>query len=243
MPRHRQATIGILILLAAPTMLLAQDPGPPRPQFNPTFINAMGRATIRVAPDRATLLLVVQSNAATPAEASESVTRIERAIVDTLGKLGLARGAVTSTSYGVTPRTPQGMGAGPGSFYSGRSVITLRITQLDRMASLTAAALARGAALVGQPRFESTVEDSVRAIAVREAVADAQRQAVIVAEGMRGRLGRLRDITTDEPMRYDQSQLSYIPVDSPYDGQPRPSPEVTISVTVRGRWELTIPGG
>jgi uncharacterized protein YggE len=241
MPRHCQAAIGILTLLVAPSLLLAQEPVPQRPQVNPAFVNAVGRSTIRIAPNRATLVLVVQSNAATPGEAAETVTRIERAVIDTLTKLGLPRGAVSSTSYGVAPaRTQQGI-ATPGSLFSGRSAIAISITQLDRMPAITAAALARGAALIGQPRFESTAEDSVRAVAFREAVADAQKQAVILAEGMRGRLGRLRDVNADEPTRYDQAQQSYFPVDSPYDTQTRPLPEITISVIVRGRWELVIP--
>jgi uncharacterized protein YggE len=235
----RRITIGAVLLLCAPLLASAQ-PGAAREA--PGNINAVGRATVRATPDRATLLLVVQSNASTPSDAAEAVMRIERAIIDTLTRLGVPRTFVTATSYGVGPaRMQPGMsGTSVGALYSGRSVITLRITQLDRMPTLTSAALARGAALVGQPRFESSAEDSLRAVAFREAIADAEKQAKLLAEGMHGRLGRLRDLNADEPMRYDQSQQSYLPTEAPYDNV-RPMPEVTITVMVRGRWELIAP--
>jgi uncharacterized protein len=235
--RCARITLGFFALIAAPVPAVAQGRGGEQPPF----INAVGRSTIRAIPDRATVLVVVQTNAATAAEAAASLARVERAVLDTLMKAGLPRGGVTSTSYGIGPsRTPQGMPADRESLYSGRSVITLRITPLDRITSITAAALARGAALIGQPRFELGAADSVRAIAFQQAVADAQRQAAILAAGSNGRLGRLREIWAEEPVIYDQMQQGYLPIDSPYDSQMKPSPEVTITVTVRGRWELVI---
>jgi uncharacterized protein YggE len=242
MSSFRRVVIGAAFLICMPVAGFAQ-PGVARE--TPGNINANGRATVRALPDRATLLLVVQSNAATPGEAAEAVTRIERAVIDTLARLGVARTAVTATSYGVTPaRLQPGMSSAPtGALFSGRSVISLRLTQIDRMPTLTSAALAKGAALIGQPRFESSAEDSLRAVAFREAIVNAERQATLLAEGMHGRLGRLRDLNADEPVTYEQPQ-QYFPVDTPYDNGTRSMPEVTITVTVRGRWELiTAPPG
>lgn len=236
---HRRAVLAILPLLLAPTVVQSQVPASGGADTVRTFINSTGRATVRVPPDRATILLVVQSNTATPADAAESVTRLERAVVDTLLKLGVPRAALTSTPYGVSPARPtRDMGGVGGSLFTGRSVIALRVTQLDRMAMLTAAAFSRGAVLVGQPRFESSAEDSARAAAFREAVADAQKQGTALAEGLGGRLGRLRDISGDEPYRYDPQQQGFLPSEAPYDSGNRQPPEVMITVMVRARWEL-----
>src|SRR5688572_9313640 len=110
---HRRARIGIMALLALPATVRAQGTVPQRPDTIPTFIGVVGRSTIRGVPDRATILLVVQSTANTPADAAEAVTRIERAVVDTLTKLGVARPNVHATAYGVGPaRAVQGSPSG-----------------------------------------------------------------------------------------------------------------------------------
>jgi uncharacterized protein YggE len=238
-----RSALGIIALLFAGSAVDAQITAATRADTVPTFVNAVGRSTMRVKPDRATLLMVIQSNAATPAEAAEAVARIERGVLDTLARLGVARGDVYATSYGVGPtRAVPGSSSIPlGASFIGRSVVTLHVGQLDRLTSLTGAAMARGVALIGQPRFESSAEDSVRAVAYREALDDVRQQAVALARGMRGELGRLRDLTSDEQPRFDQAQQSYLPSEERYDNSMRPVPEVLITVVVRGRWELHVP--
>jgi hypothetical protein len=138
-------------------------------------------------------------------------------------------------------QTPGGGPPPAGANYTARTVLSVQVTPLDRLATITAAALSRGAALVGQPRFGIAAEDSIRKIVYAEAMSNAQRSAETVAASAGGRLGRLRTLTADDPAQYEQWQASYFPNEGPYDNAPRPPPEVVITTVIRGAWEILMP--
>jgi uncharacterized protein YggE len=227
--------MGIIALLVSP---LSASTAQQRPDTTPT-INAVGRMTMRAAPDRATIVLVVQTTAATAAEAGEAVTRIERAVMDTLVGFGIPRARLAATAYGVEPlrSAPNPQPVPIGANFTARTAITVDVTQLDRLTALTSAALAKGATLVGLPRFAVAAEDSLRRVAYLGAFAEARQAAEIAATAAGGRLGRLRHLSPDQQDLYGH-QIEYLPMDSPYSHQQRPAPEVKITIIARGTWEL-----
>jgi Uncharacterized conserved protein len=104
MPRTALYLSSLALLLQA-SAALAQERLPvpdPRPE-----VETVGTGERRVAPDRATALLMVQSKAPTAAGAASENARVVQAVRDTLHQLGLtvATGSYNvGTDYGRDPR-------------------------------------------------------------------------------------------------------------------------------------------
>jgi uncharacterized protein len=189
--------------LAAGCVLVVQQVGAAQdvarqPNPEPPYIEAVGRGEARVAPDRATLALVVQTKGPTAAAVASQNTRIQSRVLDTLRALGYTGDRVSTLSYHVgpnyepTPREARQVG------YVARNAITVRVERLNEIGALIDAALARGATQVDGVRFESSRADSARHAALADASAKARADAEAVARAMGGSLGPLVDASTSD---------------------------------------------
>lgn len=148
-----------------------------------------------VTPDRATLVLGVETTLADPADASARLATLERAVVDTIRRLGIPASAIGVTPMGVSiVRQPGGFQPGIAQ-YSAQSVVRVDVDRVDRVASVANAALAKGGVHVNPPTFEVTSEDSLRRVLVQRAIVEARRDAENIARSMGGRLGPVVDVT------------------------------------------------
>ena len=66
-------------------------------------ITASGEAQVRVTPDRATILVGVQTRSATAAAAGATNARTQKAILDTLKAMGLTSDQLATQNYSVNP--------------------------------------------------------------------------------------------------------------------------------------------
>jgi hypothetical protein len=235
--------IVILLLIAQSAEFLgAQPPVPasgPVPQIS---TSASGEA--RVQPDRATILFAVETRAPTAARAGADNARRQRAVLDTLRKLGLAEGQVSTTGYSVSPemrydgKQPRVVG------YVARNMVRADVRQMDQVGSLIDAALGAGANVVSSLRFFSSRADEGRRLALADAVAKAQADAEAIARAAGGMLGPLIEVSTSAPARpYYGEEVAMARVSAA--GAP-PTPidpgEQIVAVFVSARWRFLASG-
>lgn len=215
---------------------MAQTPGTgvrPAPR-----IVTSGSGEARVAPDRATIFIGVQSRASTAAAAASTNARRQRAVLDTLRALGLTSAQLSTVNYNVSPemqydqtsRTSRVIG------YTVSNSVRVEVNRLDQVGPVIDAALAKGANEISSLQFRSSAADSARRAALADAVADARADAEALARAAGGTLGDLIELSTSSsPIRpYAEMAMARVAA------APAPTPiepgEQTISATVMAQW-------
>jgi uncharacterized protein len=200
------------------------------------YIEASGTGQVRLAPDRATVRVGVETHAATAAAASAANAKIQHAVADTLRKMGFSPTAVTTERFGVLPDMETVNGLARRKGYVARYAMSVRLTALERIGDVIDAALARGANVAGDVSFAASNVDSAQQAAVAAAAAMAQRQGAALAASLGGSLGSLIQATTDPD---DREILGY---GGGAEGQAfgtgtsiTPT-QITVEATVRVRW-------
>jgi uncharacterized protein len=167
-----------------------------QPLPGPPHIEAVGHGEARVAPDRATITLAVETKGPAAATVAAQNARIQRRVLDTLRTLGFGEDEVSTLNYNVGPNYEESAREMRQVGYVARNAITVRVRQLERIGAIIDAALARGATQVQDVDFESSRADSARRAALAEASAEARADAEAVARAMGGSLGPLLDAST-----------------------------------------------
>ena len=190
--------LGCLALVAHVRIASAQQPSP-SPATPVIATSATGEA--RVQPDRATIMFAVETRAQTAARAGSENARRQRAVLDTLKKLGVSDGQLSTSGYSVTPemrydgKQPQVVG------YVARNVVNVEVRRIDQVGTLIDGALGAGANVVSSLRFYSSRADEMRRIALADAVAKARSDAEAMARAAGGSLGALVELATSGPVR------------------------------------------
>ena len=191
----RVLTLASVAILSGFRAASGQDSNPQPPQ-GPPHIEAIGHGEVRVAPDRATITLAVETKGPAAATVAAQNARIQRRVLDTLRALGFGENEVSTLNYNVGPNYEESAREMRQVGYVARNAITVRVTQLERIGAIIDAALARGATQIQEVAFESSRADSARRAALAEASAEARADAAAVARAMGGSLGMLLDAST-----------------------------------------------
>jgi uncharacterized protein YggE len=238
------ALIAALVLLPPPHALAQADSAcEPCGGYSGSSVYVTNQATIRLPPDRATIFLIVDVPAATPALASERAAQGAKAVLDTLKRVGVPAGSARLVDYGAAPTVATG-GAPPvpGATYTARSVIRVELQSLELLSRVGTASFAAGATLMGPIQFGAAEMDSARRSGLAGALAQARTDAEEMAKAAGGRLGRLLDLNMN-PMYSADLNPQPLPLGGPnyaYDAAAawRTPPEVIRAWTVAGRWEV-----
>jgi uncharacterized protein YggE len=225
--------VAILVISGAltPEIVWPQAPAAP-PQ-----IVATGTGEASISPDRATVFVGVQTRAPTVAPAAAENARRQRAIIDTLRALGLGSDQLATLNYSVSPEMQYAPNQAPKvTGYVVRNTVRASLRRIEDVGKVIDAALAKGANEISSLQFTSSKADSVRRIAMAEAVASAHADAEAIARAAGGTLGQLLEATTSAPPRPFQEMAlgrARIAAGAPTPIEPG---EQTISVTVTARW-------
>jgi uncharacterized protein YggE len=221
----------LLVALLVPAVLHAQV-------IRDSTITVSASRNTRVAPDRASMYVLVEGSAETPADAVARVELKIKAVGDAIRALAskpdVDRPVIFSTGPAAQPNGfPQA--SGPPSNLS-RAVMRVQTNRVDQIAQIAAAALAAGAAGVSSITFEASASDSVRRTRMADALAVARADATALATSLEGHLGALIDVTSNSP------NLGFVgPTQLNFDSrfyQPPQVPEVNIMVNVTVRYKL-----
>lgn len=163
-------------------------------------VSAVGR--VAREPDRAVLLLAVESFATTAREAAAANARKMDALLAALRRLGLGEDDVRTVSYQLNPeyefspaeprRQPEQRLVG----YRAVNTVSVTIDEVDRVGAVIDAAVDAGADRVTGLSFQLRDPEAARREALREAVAKANAEAEALAAALGRRLGPALTVTT-----------------------------------------------
>lgn len=161
-------------------------------------ISVSATKVTRIAPDRASMYVLVEGSAETPADA---VTRVEtklKAVADALRGVGQRAEVDRAITYSVGPAPQPNMYPAPTVPTSNvsRAVVRVTMTGVDQVARVAAAALTAGASGISTVTYESSVADSVRRSRMTEVLAVARTDAQALATALDGKLGGLVDVSS-----------------------------------------------
>ena len=237
---------GLAFVLAAPAFGQGNS-SPPRP----AEITASGRGEVSVTPDRAAVLVSIESHAASAAAAASSNASKMTAVFQALRAAGVAPADITTAAYNVgqDPRTMRG--PLPPSItvpieFVARNTVRVIVRRIDDTGKVIDAALAAGATSITSVQFNSPNTDEARRNALALAVAQARRDAETLARAGGGALGRLLSMSSSGSggpgVPYGSD--TYFPYQEIAAGgystmiNPR---DMSVFVAVFGRWEF-VPG-
>ena len=240
-----------LVLAAVATLALcaagdagAQQPTPaPQPVPSQPQVVATATGEVRVTPDRATLLIAVETRAATAEQAGADNARRLRATLDALAKVGLGREQLGTADYSVSPDyqyDPQGQRPPRVVGYVARNTVRAEVRKLADVGRVIDAALAGGANSIGAIEFSSSRIADARREALANAVKKARSEAEAMAQAAGATLGTLLELNSQgyyepRPMMEMAKQMRGAAADVPTPVNPG---EFTVSATVVARWAL-----
>jgi hypothetical protein len=225
--------------LALPAAAAAQAlPNPPVPQILTT-----SRGEIEIKPDRAQVTFSVDSRATTAAAAAADNSRRQRAVLDTLQRLGIVAEQMQTASLQVTPEVVYpGQGLPPKvTGYVARNSVRVEILKLDQAGILIDAGLAKGATGIGGLQFYSSKTAEARREALSRAVVAARLDAEAMAKAAGLQLGLLIEIIANpsyEPPMLASPGVQMMRASTDMGPTPVNPGELKVSETVTIRWAI-----
>lgn len=219
-------------------LAVAQQPTPPIPQ-----VVTVGRGEVDLKPDRAQVHFSVETRASSAAAAGAENGRRQRAVLDTLQRLGISPDQIRTEYLQVTPEMVYpGQGLPPKvSGYVARNSVRVEVLRLEQTGILVDAGLAKGSTGIGGLQFYSSKAAEARREALSKAVVAARLDADAMAKAAGYQLGELLEIvgspSFDSPVRMNMELRS---AKAMSDTGPTPvNPgEIKISETVTVRWAI-----
>jgi uncharacterized protein YggE len=214
-------------------------------------ITASGRGEVAITPERATVLVSVESRAPTAAAAAADNSQKMASVLRALRGAGLPQSDITTSMYTVgqdprsmrvAPTLPQ-----PPIEFLARNTVRANVARVGDIGKVIDAALAAGATSIASVQFSSPTTDDARRTALGMAVAEAQKDADALAKAAGGSLGRLLIMSTSGPVGVagGYSDIYFaereMAAASVYPTMINPR-DLTVTVSVFGRWEF-VPAG
>lgn len=232
-----------IIRAAALSAIVAAASQAQAPAVQPPRITTSGEAQVRVTPDRATVLVGVQTRGTTAAAAGTTNARIQKAILDTLKAMGLGADQLATQNYSVSPEMQYPPTGGPGKVvgYTVSNVVRVELRRVEQVGPVIDASLAKGANQINSVQFTSSTAAEARRTAMGDAVRDARADAEALARAAGGSLGPVIEIQSSAPpIRPMFAEVAMRSAAKAMDTPIEPGEQV-ISATVSVVWQF-IPG-
>ncbi len=156
---------------------------------------------VRLAPDRATVSIGVQTRATTAAAASAQNSQKQRAVIDAVKAKGIAAEQISTSNFNVIPETRydrEGQAAPRTTSYLVVNTITVEVRRIDQVGPVIDAALAAGSNQINSLAFGISNPDSARRAALAIAVTKSRADAEVIARAAGGSLGQLIEINASD---------------------------------------------
>ena len=204
------ATLAFALALPLSAPALAQEALAP-------MINVTGTGTVEAAPDIATLMIGVTTQADTAAAALAANSAALDAVLARLTEAGVAPGDMQTSNLSLNPNwTGYEVNAPVISSYIASNMLTITIRKLDTIGAVLDASVADGANTLNGLVFAVADPKPLLDEARKEAVADARAKAKLLAEAAGVKLGKIVSIaeTTvqDMPLPMYKAELAAAPV-------------------------------
>jgi uncharacterized protein YggE len=189
-----KAALGAIVLTAA--SVGAQEARPTVPQI---VVSASGE--VKVAPDKATISIGVQTRSTTAAAASQQNAQKQRAIIDAIKAKGIPAEQISTSNFNVIPETRydrEGQAAPRTTSYLVMNTVNVELKRIDQVGPMIDAALGAGANQINSLSFGVQNADSARRAALNVAVTKARADAESVARAAGGSLGPMIELVANE---------------------------------------------
>lgn len=202
-----------------------------------------GHGEAKISPDRASVVINVQTRALTAAAAGADNAQRTRAVLDALSKLGLPGDQLSTEGYSVYPEMAydRNGGAPHVTGYVVTNTVKAETKQVAQAGAIVDAALGAGANMINGLSFYASNIEQPRRAAIAIAVANARADADAMARAAGGSLGALIEMSTQGPTvpprpMYEMAALRK----GAAMAEPTPiTPgEQTVSVFVTARWQF-----
>jgi uncharacterized protein YggE len=225
------------LFLAAAAPLSAQQTEIRR---DPRTLSVTGTGTVQRQPDRAVVLVAVESRATTAQAAAAANARKMEAVYAALRAAGVVPPNVQTISYELQPQYNQPDRSG-GEYipritgYVAINMVRVQVDDVQRAGAVIDAVIAGGANRIANLSFELKDSEAARLEALRIAVAKARAEAEVVATAAGQRLGKPQSISSSshwqpQPMyRRDMAEMAMAAAPPP---TPVEAGNLTIHATV-----------
>ena len=227
------------LALSAP--LSAQQQGINTPIDAIPQISVAARGEIRVAPDRATIQISVQTKAATAAAAATENAAKQKAVFDAIRALGLGSDQLSTINYNVFPEQRYEPNREPViTGYNVTNTLLVDVRKLSQVGPVIDAALSKGANLITSLQFYASNTEEARRTAIASAIRKARLDAESAATAAGGSIGGLLEVSVGaysppppRPMVMARGGVAGGEVDTLINPG-----EETLSVDVNTRWRF-----
>jgi uncharacterized protein YggE len=228
----------------APRVVRAQAAGTLIGGAVPSLVTS-GQGEARVAPDRASVSVNVQTRGSTAAAAASDNARRTRAVLDALAKLEIPREQLGTEGYSVYPemRYDTNGGSPRVTGYVVTNTVRAETHRVEQAGAIIDAALGAGANLINGLSFYASSIDEPRRAAVALAVASARADAEAMARAAGGSVGALLELSTQGPTIPPRPMFEVAARAQMAKAEPTPvNPgQQTVTVFVSARWQF-VPG-
>jgi uncharacterized protein len=188
-------------LSIVPALVLASSVAAQRPGNEPAppviTVSAQGR--LQVVPDRAYVVLSVETRQASAAQAASENANKQAAVISALRSLGISRSQISTQNYSVSPETrnDEGTRAPRIVSYLVSNSVRVEISDLSILGKVIDTSLSRGANQVSSVSLFESNADALYEKALTAAVSNARRQAETMAAAAGGKLGPLLELSSE----------------------------------------------
>ena len=177
-------------------------------------MRVIGRATVEVAPDFVTVRVGVSTRAPSPTAALDQNSAVARKIIDFSKTFGVEARDIQTDAINLSPvtksvRDPNGNMRQEPDGYAASNIVQVRLSDLARLGTFMRQVLDQGATNINGVQFGISAPEKATDEARQKAVEDAVRQAQLLAEVAKVKLGKILGIV--HPVRAEVVAASGFP--------------------------------
>jgi uncharacterized protein YggE len=159
-------------------------------------ITVASRGEVKVAPDRASIQISVQTRAESAAQAATENARKQKAVIDALHGLGLGDRDISTSGYNVYPEQRYEPNKEPVIVgYNVTNTVTVDLKSIALVGKVIDASLANGANMINSLQFYASNVEAARREAIAIAIRKARADAEAAAKAAGGSVSGLLDVT------------------------------------------------
>jgi len=164
------------------------------------LVTVTGEATVAIAPDAAVIRIGVTSQEKTAREASDANAKQMTAVLAAIKDTGIAERDIQTSRLSLQPQYDPNKGGNPRlTGFQANNQVTVRIRDIDKLATVLDRAIASGANEMSGIEFVVSEQSKVLDQARDDAIADARRKAELYAKAAGAKLGSVVSISEEGP--------------------------------------------
>lgn len=191
--------VHLSMLAAVACLAAAMPPGVYAQAVGEGRIRVLGRATVEAVPDHVSVRVGISNKAPSPTAALDQNSAVARKIIEFSKKFGIDERNIRTDSINLAPvyktvREPNGNTRQEPDGYSANNMVQVKLTDVSRLGAFMRQVLDQGATNIGGVSFGLSNPEKFADDAGTKAVEDAVRQARLLADAAKVKLGSIQEI-------------------------------------------------